>query len=173
MDQEQKKILILTTGGTIEKTYDELKGSLANWCSITEQKILPHLRLPHTKVSVDVIMCKDSLDMDEGDRQVVAKSIATAMTHKTPIVVIHGTDTMEKTAKYCFEKIPHPTVPVIFTGAMLPPDFTNSDAYQNLSESLLAAKMASPGFYVVFHNEIFRVPNVRKNHTQGTFERSE
>jgi L-asparaginase len=173
MKQDRRKILILTTGGTIEKTYDELKGSLANWGSITEQKILPHLRLPHTDVSVDVIMCKDSLDMDEGDRQVVANSIATAMIHKAPIVVIHGTDTMEKTVKYCFEKIPHPAVPVIFTGAMLPPDFINSDAYQNLSESLLAAKMVSPGFYVVFHNEIFQVPNVRKNHVRGTFEQSE
>ena len=54
-------------------------------------------------------------------------------------------------------------VPVVFTGAMIPMGFEDSDATQNVTEALLSAKLLSPGFYISFHNQIFSVPHVQKN----------
>ena len=86
------------------------------------------------------------------------------------IIVVHGTDTMTDTAELAFKKIKTPNVPIIFTGAIRPFSVEGSDAFQNVAEALLAAQLATPGFYLCFHNRIFRVPNVRKNKNKGTFE---
>jgi L-asparaginase len=162
--------LILSTGGTIEKTYDESDGSLENKASTIMQKLTTHIRMPYNDLEVEVIMAKDSLHMNEDDRKVICTTIKDRSAAGDPIVVLHGTDTMENTAVYCHEHAPNPPVPVIFTGAMRPLEFANTDAMQNVSESLLAANIVDPGYYIVFHNRIFTVPNVSKDHKHGTFK---
>lgn len=171
MDKNEiKKIIILTTGGTIEKTYDEEDGTLFNRETVLKTKVIDKLRLPYTQVEVKSLMSKDSLDMDEQDRGIISQAVDRFQSYGTPIVVIHGTDTMQQTAEVVFKKIPNLKVPVVFTGAMKPFGFDDSDAYQNVSEAIYASLIAPPGVYISFHNRLFKVPGVRKNKVKRTFE---
>lgn len=164
---------IITTGGTIEKIYDEIEGLLQNRETIVKNKLIQKLRMPWTEISVKQILSKDSLYMDENDRALILKTIQELEKNKNPIVVLHGTDTMDLTAKYCFEQHPKVTVPVVFTGAMKPLGFDDSDALQNVIEAIFAARILKPGYYVTFHGKLFHVPNVRKDKKRGTFEEIE
>ena len=170
MSNEILPLYVLTTGGTIEKIYDEFEGSLENRDTIVKNKILQKLRLPYTEIHVKQIMSKDSLYMDDLDRELILESIKTYSGFGNPVVVLHGTDTMDLTAKYCFEKLPEISVPVVFTGAMKPLGFDDSDAAQNVIEAIFAARIMSPGYYATFHGKIYRVPKFRKNKLAGTFE---
>lgn len=165
------EVLVMTTGGTIEKSYDEFDGSLANRESQIKERILHRLRLPYTKINVFSLMAKDSLHMTDYDRTLIMKTIESHLSKKKPIVILHGTDTMAKTAKLVYESLGSQLeVPVVFTGAMKPMGFEDSDANQNVTEALLAAKVLKPGVYISFHNKIFELPNVRKNKEKRTFE---
>lgn len=169
MSQPIKDVIIITTGGTIEKTYNEFDGSLENRGTSIKNRILSKMRLPYTQIHVHPLLSKDSLYMTDQDRDLICTTIAEKMPLGNPIVVLHGTDTMSLTADFCFQKIQTPTVPVVFTGAMIPMGFDDSDAAQNVTEALLATKFLNPGFYISFHNEIFTVPGTTKNKQTGTF----
>lgn len=166
---KKKRIMVFSTGGTIEKSYSELEGALENRESIFKEKLLRRLRLPHTDVSLREIMAKDSLYMTDEDREMICRQIAGHFSQAMPIVVLHGTDTMEVTARYCLEKAPNPPVAVVFTGAMKPMGFEDSDGPQNVIESLMACQLAAPGYYICFHNRLFTVPKVTKDKAAGTF----
>lgn len=161
---------ILATGGTIEKIYDEFEGNLLNRDTIVKNKIVEKLRLPWTEITVKQIMSKDSLYMDDKDRDFISEAIIAHARGNNPIVVLHGTDTMDLTAKHCFEKHPDISVPVVFTGAMKPLGFDDSDAAQNVIEAIFAARIMKPGYYATFHGKLFTVPHFKKNKTKGTFE---
>ncbi|EQC50427.1 asparaginase domain-containing protein [Bacteriovorax sp. DB6_IX] len=166
----RQDIVLVTTGGTIEKSYDEMDGSLSNRESILKQFIIDKLRLPHTNLHVFNIINKDSLYFTDYDRTLLAKTLSLQMEKKIPIVVLHGTDTMSKSAEFIFKTLPHIDVPIIFTGAMKPTGFMDSDGLQNVTESLIAAKLLEPGVYISFHGRVFSVPGVRKNVQTKTFE---
>ncbi len=161
---------MITTGGTIEKSYDECDGSLGNRESIIRKWVFEGLRQPYTDIELFSILSKDSLDMDDDDRDFLCKCIERHLDQKKPILVLHGTDTMETSAAYCLEKLKKVGVPVVFTGAMKPLGFVDSDAKQNVTEALLACKLLKPGIYISFHCRIFEVPDVRKNRDKRTFE---
>jgi L-asparaginase len=165
-----KKLIIVSTGGTIEKTYDEFEGSLGNRESEVKKRIISKLRLPYTDLEVFSIIAKDSLHFTEYDRSIMVKTIEAQMQKGHPIVVLHGTDTMAKSAERVYKDIPNPTSPIVFTGAMIPMGFEDSDARQNVTEAMLAAKLIEPGVYISFHNRVFKVPGVRKNPSKRTFE---
>lgn len=170
MNTHNQDVVIITTGGTIEKTYDEFDGSLQNRGTSIKNRILSKMRLPYTNILVHPLLSKDSLYMTDEDRTLICTTIEEQMANGCPIVVLHGTDTMSVSAEFCFQKIAQPKVPVVFTGAMIPMGFDDSDAAQNVTEALLAAKLLTPGFYISFHNQIFKLPQVRKNREKGTFE---
>jgi len=166
----QNQVRILTTGGTIEKSYNEMDGSLKNRQSFLKNRLLSRLRLPHTLVTLRELMAKDSLHMTDEDRLKIWQNIQEEFAHESPIVILHGTDTMEKSAEFCHSQCPKPPVAVVFTGAMKPMGFEDSDAAQNFIEALMACQLLSPGFYISFHNHIFKVPHVQKNKRRRTFE---
>ncbi len=170
VENSTRDVIIITTGGTIEKTYDEFDGSLENRGTSIKNRILSKLRLPYTNIIVESLMSKDSLYMDDSDREVICETVKRELSKKSPIVILHGTDTMALSAQYCFEQIKNCEVAVVFTGAMIPMGFDDTDATQNVTEALLAAKLLTPGFYISFHNQIFKVPNVQKNKFKRTFE---
>ncbi|MFI2812140.1 asparaginase [Microbulbifer sp. YPW16] len=163
-------VRILTTGGTIEKSYSEEEGTLKNRASIIREGLISSLRLPYTHLELESVVNKDSLDMDDRDRALIAEAVERTAQQGDPIVILHGTDTMADTAEFCFKKMGQPPVPVVFTGAMKPMGFIDSDARQNVTEALLTARLMEPGFYIAFHNRVFAVPGVRKNREEGTFE---
>ena len=163
-------VVVLTTGGTIEKTYDELDGSLLNRGTFIQNKITSKLRLPYTNIQVTSLFAKDSLNFTDYDRELVVKSVELQLKKNCPVIILHGTDTMAKTAKLAFESFKNLNVPVIFTGAMKPLGFDDSDALQNVTEALLASRLVDPGVYISFHGRIFPLPNVEKNYEKRTFQ---
>lgn len=165
-----RRVMILTTGGTIEKTYDEKEGTLFNRETIIKNKITEKLRLPYTQIEVKSLMAKDSLDMDEQDRGIIYQAVEMFQGYGTPIVILHGTDTMQQSAELVQKKLHDPKVPVVFTGAMKPLGFEDTDALQNVLEAIFASQIANPGVYISFHNRLFSVPGVRKNKEKRTFE---
>ena len=165
------KVHIITTGGTIEKTYDEYKGALENKITQLEKRILNRLRLPYTDVTIESILTKDSLYFTDEDRTLVSNTILKSLEREDldAIIVIHGTDTMALSADYVRKSIQLTERPIIFTGAMKPMGFEDSDAYQNVVESLMACRLVGPGFYISFHGRLYKVPFVRKDLKKGTF----
>ncbi|MCY4524102.1 MAG: asparaginase domain-containing protein [Halobacteriovoraceae bacterium] len=170
ISEKSHDITVITTGGTIDKSYDESDGSLKNRESLIADSIGNHLRLPYTNIEFISVMSKDSLDMTDRDRDVIVDTLLQQIPLENPLVVIHGTDTMAESADYCSRHIKAPAIPIIFTGAMSPLGLANSDAMQNIAEALLAAKLLPGGIYICFHNQIFPVPGTRKNRDKGTFE---
>ena len=162
------KTIVLTTGGTIEKIYSEQEGALVN----VAQKIgryLKQLRLPDRDIEVVPVMNKDSLEMTADDRAELVRKIREVQCPDCPIVITHGTDTMTETGRYIQQAFPDVKVPIILTGAMRPLGFEGSDGLQNLTESLLAARLLAPGVYVVFHGQVFPADRTTKDRELGTF----
>ena len=161
-------ITILTTGGTIEKTYNERDGSLKNYHTILPE-MLTGLRLPDLDVSYEQVVFKDSLEMTEDDRQRILASTKQAIPQSDAIIILHGTDTLSKTGELLNRELVDLKIPVILTGAMRPYKFRDTDALQNVTESLLAARLVPPGVYVVMHNRVLRFPGVIKDRENLTF----
>jgi L-asparaginase len=164
------RLTILTTGGTIDKTYDEFQGSLRNAHSVLDV-ILDELRTPDLFIRHVDVMHKDSLDMTDEDRRVIAKAVADALPSSDAIVILHGTDTLEQSGEHLCETLGKVQVPVIFTGAMRPYEFRDTDAVQNVTEALLASRLLAGGIYVVMHNRVLRFPGVTKDREALTFVR--
>jgi len=165
------KLTILTTGGTIDKTYDEFQGSLRNQHTVIDV-ILDSLRLPDLEISHAEVMHKDSLDMTTEDREVIAAAVCAAAPSADAIVILHGTDTLSETGELLVERCSDLDLPIIFTGAMRPYEFRDTDALQNVIEALLASRLLDGGVYVVMHNRVLKFPGVKKDPEALTFVRS-
>ncbi|MGI4852475.1 MAG: asparaginase domain-containing protein [Janthinobacterium lividum] len=170
------RIALLTTGGTIEKRYVEQDGSMEN----TEPQIrrcLQALRLPDCEIVVQELMNKDSLHMTDQDRHSIAEHVLREVAAGRPVLVTHGTDTVVQTGlavAAALQAQPQESqVPVVFTGAMTPFGIEGSDALQNLTEALLAARLLPPGVFLSFHGEIFPIASVKKDREQSRFRHTE
>jgi L-asparaginase len=162
------RIHVLTTGGTIEKIYSEQEGQVVNVANKIG-RYLNLLRLPDTDIQVFPVMNKDSLEMTDDDRAELVRKIAEVQCAGCPIVITHGTDTMTETGRYIRQAFPELEVPIILTGAMRPLGFEGSDGLQNLTESLLAARLLAPGVYIVLHGQVFPADRAEKDRELGTF----
>jgi L-asparaginase len=164
-------LYVIATGGTIEKVYHEPTGALANLDSKIE-RYFKLLRLPDLRVEITHVMNKDSLEMSEADRQVVLEVVRHKLQSPAPIVITHGTDTMVETGLLLQANLPDLKAPIILTGAMTPLGFEGSDGLQNMTESLLAARLLEPGVYLVMHNHVFPIDRVRKDKATARFVES-
>ncbi|MEK6799243.1 MAG: asparaginase [Planctomycetota bacterium] len=165
------RVTIITTGGTIAKTFDEAHGTLHNQRPVIEG-IVAALRLPDLKLRYRHILSKDSLDLTNADRKLIADCVRTERDQADAVVIAHGTDTLAATGELLCREFPDPRVPLILTGAMRPWEFRDSDALQNLTEALLACRLASPGVYVAMHNRLLRFPGVVKDRDTLSFLRA-
>ena len=163
-----KAIYVVSTGGTIEKGYSEQNGIVANLDSKID-RYLRLLRLPDCDVRIVPLMNIDSLEMTDSDRALILGTVKALLQEKAPILITHGTDTMVETGLYLQRALPKLEVPIVMTGAMAPLGFEGSDALQNLTESLFALRILSPGIYVVSHNQVFPISKVRKDRILGRF----
>jgi L-asparaginase len=168
-----QRIYLLSTGGTIEKVYSEQSGAVENRAAKLD-RYLRALRLPDADVQTVYLMNKDSLEMTDADRLEIRDRVGELLVEGAPIVISHGTDTMVETglfleAAFTGPPLPSLKAPIILTGAMTPLGFEGSDGLQNLTESLLAARLLSPGVYVVMHGQVFPVSKARKDKDKATF----
>ena len=169
---------MITTGGTIEKTYDEATGSLVNQNSLV-RRMLGRLRLEGTLVNVIELMSKDSLHMTDDDRVRILEAVRATggmmdlATESSGVVILHGTDTLVVTGELLHAKIDRPRVPIVLTGAMRPYEMKRSDALQNLTEAVFATGVLPPGVYCVAHGRALRFPGVIKDRQASTFVKPE
>ena len=157
-------VLIVVTGGTFDKTYDEIAGRL----SFRETHLPEMLHLGRSRVDVTItpLMMIDSLEMTDADRAAIAQVCADAV--ESRIVVTHGTDTMVETAAAIAARVTGKTV--VLTGAMIPYAFGSSDGLFNLGSALSLAQALPPGVYVAMNGRFFPWDRVRKNRETGVFE---
>lgn len=156
------EILVLTTGGTIDKQYFDALSQYAITDSVIA-RLLETGRVAHP-FQIEEVMRKDSLEIDAGDREALAERIeASANTH---IVITHGTDTMTETARR-LARIPGKTM--VLVGALAPARFAESDATFNLGMAFATAQVAPPGVYITMNGSVFRGDKVVKDRELGRF----
>lgn len=157
-------IKLLLTGGTIDKHYNQSNGELG----FDKTHILEILELGHNhaEVIIEEVMFKDSLDMDDTDRQTIFS--ACEKTTQNKILITHGTDSMVDTATVLGKGKLGKTI--VLLGAMVPYEFKHSDAMFNLGFSLAAVQTLKHGVYIVMNGKVFDWDKVRKNREQGVFE---
>lgn len=157
------KIKIFVTGGTFDKEYNELNGSLFfKDTHLPEMLALGRSRL---ETDLEVLMMIDSLDMTDEDRKTILEKCKN--TPEDKIIITHGTDTMVETAKVLSE-ITNKTI--IITGAMVPYKLGSSDGMFNLGASLSFVQTLPNGVYIAMNGKYFNFDNVRKNKEIGEFE---
>ena len=169
---DRKRIALISTGGTIEKTYDELHGVLDNRTSVLDV-VLATLKLLGVDIVRVPLMNKDSLDMTPQDHDLIARTAGSMAEAHDGVVIVHGTDRLSVTGERCHAMFGTPRVPIVLTGAMRPYVMRNTDASQNLTEALLAVQVMPPGVYVAMHNQVLRFPGVVKDKDRGTFVRAD
>lgn len=157
-------IRILVTGGTFDKEYNEIDGSL--FFKGTHLNELLQLGRCKAEVTVETLMMIDSLDMTHKDRQLICDTCKSC--HETQIIVTHGTDTLVETAKLLGATITDKTV--IITGAMIPFKFGSSDGLFNMGAAIALVQSLPHGVYVAMNGKYFNWDNVRKNKKLGQFE---
>jgi len=158
------EILILVTGGTFDKEYNELTGELF----FKDSHVSEMLKLGRNlvKTTVHTLMMKDSLNMTDADRRLI--STFCAESKQEHIIITHGTDTMADTARYLSKEIPGKTI--IITGAMVPYKFGSSDGFFNLGSAMAFVQTLPKGVYIAMNGKYFHAANVRKNKENGVFE---
>ena len=157
------KICIITTGGTIDKVYFDQKSEY----QVGDPGVTQILR--EANITVDheweSIMRKDSLDLTEDDRRIIAEKIRSDNNER--VLVTHGTDTMMETAKF-LQQIPEKTI--VLTGAMSPARFKESDAPFNIGFAMAAVQLLPSGVYLAMNGRIFTPDRVVKNRQRNCFE---
>jgi L-asparaginase len=166
--QAKKRIALISTGGTIEKTYDELEGVLDNRASVLDV-VLASLQLGGVDIVRVPLMNKDSLEMTEADHELIAQTARSMAQAHDGVVIVHGTDRLAETGELLAEGPDKIRVPVVLTGAMRPYVMRNTDALQNLTEALVAVQVMPKGVYVAMHNKVLAFPGVVKDRERGTF----
>jgi len=158
-------IEIINTGGTFNKRYNPLTGELevpADFLVVSE---ILKKSLFQKDIKLTQIISKDSLEFTKKDRKFLLKTIQKTKNNK--IIVIHGTDTMKKSAefisKYIEDKI------VVFTGAMKPYEIEKVEAVSNLMMAYGFIQNAKNGIYIAMHGIIKNHNSIEKNYSKGVF----
>ncbi|SIQ55162.1 asparaginase domain-containing protein [Solilutibacter tolerans] len=156
-------LLIVTTGGTIDKVYFDAKSDY----QVGEPqigKILDDLGVAF-RFHVIPLLRKDSLFINDDDRVLMRATIAAQ--NERCVLVTHGTDSMVETAKVLAE-IKDKTI--VLTGALNPARFEGSDAEFNIGCAVGAVQSLPPGVYIAMNGRIWDPEKVRKNVEANRFE---
>ncbi|MBS3136006.1 asparaginase [Candidatus Woesearchaeota archaeon] len=160
-----KKIKIIITGGTFEKEYNEI----AQEFSIVKTQVPELLKKARSRlvVSSKILFLRDSKEFGDSERISIMQECK--LSEEEHIVIIHGTDSMTKTAAILGKNIRNKTI--ILTGAMIPACFPNSDAEFNLGAAMAFVQSLQKGVYVAMNGRYFRWDDVQKDNGSGFFRR--
>jgi len=162
-----KNIFIISVGGTFEKEYHRGAG-VVNYDFGKKSKaeeILKLVNFKSFKVNFPKGLVKDSTEMTDLDR---TKLLSILKTTDKPTVLIHGTDTLIKTAKYLSESLLDDKL-VVLTGATTPWINRDTDAEFNLGGAIAIAQTSIKGVYIFMNGKLFSPFNCKKN-SKGVFE---
>jgi L-asparaginase len=157
------RLRVITAGGTIDKVYFDA----ASAYEVGEPQIGPLLRDSNVTFDfvVESVLQKDSLAMTDEDRALIRARVEAAP--ERHILITHGTDTMTATAAKLAgigDKV------VVFTGAMQPARFRDSDAVFNVGCAVGALQVLPPGVYIAMNGVVSPADQVRKNRAASRFE---
>lgn len=160
-----KEILVITTGGTIDKVYFDAKSDFEVGQSVVEEL----LREAHVGIGYRImeLMRKDSLELTDADRETIRAAIESSGASR--VVVTHGTDTMTDTATAIAATVAASGATVVLTGSLAPARFAHTDATFNVGMAFATAQVAKPGIYIVMNGQVFDGLAVRKDRAQNRF----
>ena len=162
MNNAAESIVVITTGGTIDKVYfDALSEFQVGEPAVARLHHNARVAAPFRVVE---LLRKDSLELTDSDRERLCEQAAAIA--ESRIVVTHGTDTMTESAK-TLARIPGKTI--VLTGALAPARFQDSDAAFNLGMAFAAVQTSPPGVYIAMSGQVFRGDRVRKDRELGRF----
>jgi len=158
-----KRLLIITTGGTIDKIYFDDKSDY----QIGEPQISVILRAMNVgfEFEVKAVLRKDSLYLEHEDRLLIRDTILQNDTHH--VLITHGTDTMVETAAV-LKGLNDRTI--VLTGALNPARFRDSDAVFNIGCAVGAVQCLPSGVYIAMNGRVWNPESVRKNRAANRFE---
>lgn len=159
-------VQVFVTGGTFDKQYNYLTGSL--YFADTNLPQMFERGRCTVDINVKTLMMVDSLEMTDSDREIIAHNIRRSESKK--ILITHGTDRIVHTAQY-LAKLDIQDKTVVLTGAMIPYAFgTSSDGFFNLGSALAFVQTLPHGIYIAMNGRFFTWDNVWKNPKTGYFE---
>jgi L-asparaginase len=159
-----KKILVINTGGTFNKVYNPLNGNL----EIDKKgKALKKIQKAwHNDFKIINLIAKDSLVMTKKDKALILKTIQESKMKK--IIIIHGTDTMDKTAQFLNKAKLKKNI--ILTGAMIPYSINTIEATANFCSAYgYIENCKKNGVYISMNGKISNHKRVIKNKEKGYF----
>lgn len=161
----KSKITVLNTGGTFNKRYNPISGELE-----VPKDNLALNEIVENCFNIDFeiinIISKDSLDIINRDRDILVETIKNIQNEN--IIVVHGTDTIDITAKYLSDRIENKKI--VLTGAMVPMSIKKVEATLNFAQAIgfLNAKISN-GIYISMHGAVKNYENLLKNRELGQF----
>lgn len=156
---------LLATGGTIDKIYNPLTGQLDVGLPVLPS-VLGLAGLAGDDLVVQPILQKDSLDMNDADRALLADTVAALPGLR--VLITHGTDTMGLSAECIAARAPAKTV--VLTGAMVPFSVAGSDAAFNVGVAYAAAQHLPAGVYIAMHGRVLPHTHYQKDRAAGCFK---
>jgi len=175
VESRDKKVLVLSIGGTILSKVDYVTGAVKSAVSAEELlNFIPEAR-GIAEVETSILMNKYSEHLLPSDWETIASEIYKRIISRKydGIVILHGTDTMGYTAAALSFAIREPPIPIVLVGSQRSSDRPSSDAALNLLSAIrVAVDSDLAGVYVAMHISssdkyigVFRGTRVRKNHT--------
>jgi L-asparaginase len=162
MNNEPEPIVVITTGGTIDKVYfDALSTFQVGEPAVTRLLHAAHVAHPFQVIE---LLRKDSLELTDEDRRRLCEQVAAL--EGSRVVVTHGTDTMTTSAQ-ALACIGGKTI--VLTGALAPARFHESDAPFNLGMAFAAVQTLPHGVYIAMSGQVFRGDQARKDRVLGRF----
>ncbi len=161
----KSKITVINTGGTFNKRYNPLSGELeVPKDSLALDEIIGYCY--NIDFEVSNIISKDSLEMNDADREFIVKTIKNCKNEN--IIIVHGTDTIDLTASFIDENIKDKTI--VLTGAMLPISINKIEATLNFASAIgfLNANIKN-GIYISMHGSVKNYKKLIKNREIGQF----
>lgn len=160
-----KKLLVLTTGGTLDKVYFD---ALSEY-QVGSPVVGDVLKRMNVALDVELIeVCrKDSLELTDEDREKLKSLIESSKADR--ILITHGTDSMVKSAMTIGTQAGKV---IVFTGAMQPAAFTNTDAIFNIGTAVgaLMSPNTPEGCYIAMSGQVYEANEVKKNYDSKRFE---
>lgn len=168
MSKYTDKVLLILTGGTIEKVHDPVTEKLVfnDDHSPMDEALTESMA---ENVAVHKIMAKDSLDITDQDRQIIADTIKDN-DDVDSVVVVHGTSTMAQTGVFLRKAGLGQNQTIILTGAFRPFSLRESDAKFNIGAALMASRLAGHGVYLCMHGQLFDPAAVEKDRPNSRFK---
>ncbi len=161
---------IINTGGTFNKRYDPIKGELV--VASDNSAVLAALKPLEKALELSIVgmLYKDSLDMDESDRELLSEEVCRSKEKR--VVVVHGTDTIDRSAEAIDAALGEGgEKTVVLTGAMVPFSIDPVEAVSNLTLAVSSAGFLEPGVYISMHGLALPYREIVKNRKLGIFER--